>query len=129
MPERAGCISKRTWSSKTGSPDLASALGRLSVSAQHLVVVGEVAGAVQGWPLVLNGGVIEACAQAADGAPLLTAIGSRVARDEYELDGGARLRVIAEPALATRHGLLDLSFTPSGFPRGYADFQQRTKHQ
>jgi transcriptional regulator with XRE-family HTH domain len=44
-----------------GSPDLASALGQLSVSAQHLVVVGEVAGALQGWPLVLGGGVIEAC--------------------------------------------------------------------
>lgn len=27
--------------------------------------------------------------------------------------------------LATRHGLLDLSFTPSGFPGGYADLAQR----
>jgi len=89
-----------------GSPDLASALGRLSVSAQHLVVVGEVAGALQGWPLVLGGGVIEACAQAADGAPLLTAIGPRVARDVYDLDDGARLRIIAEPAGTS--GLLDL---------------------
>lgn len=89
-----------------GSSDLASALSQLSVSAQHLVVIGEVAGALQGWPLVLGGSVIEACAQAADGAPLLTAIGPRVARHEYELDGGTRLRVTAEPAGTS--GLSDL---------------------
>jgi transcriptional regulator with XRE-family HTH domain len=89
-----------------GSPDLADALGQLSVSSQHLVVIGEIAGALQGWPLVLSGGTVEACAQAADGAPLLTAIGPRVARDEYELRGGVRLRVVAEPAGST--GLLDL---------------------
>ena len=89
----------------TGSPDLADALSELTVSWQHLVVIGEVAGALQGWPLVLGGGVVEVCAQAADGAPLLTAIGPRVARDEYELQG-VRLRVVAEPA-GTR-GLLDL---------------------
>jgi len=81
-----------------GSPDLASALGQLRVSWQHLVVIGEVAGALQGWPLVLNGGVIQACAQAGDGAPLLTAIGPRVAHQEYELGGGVRLRVVATPA-------------------------------
>ena len=102
----------------SGSGDLASALGRLSVSAQHLVVIGEVAGALQGWPLVLGGGAVEVCAQAADGAPLLTAIGPRVARDEYNLDGGVRLRVVAAPA--GTGGLLDLGrgservVTPAG---------------
>lgn len=89
-----------------GSPDLADALGQLTVSWQHLVVIGEVAGALQGWPLVLGGGTVEVCAQAADGAPLLTAIGPRVGRDSYELRGGGRLRVIAEPAGTS--GLLDL---------------------
>jgi transcriptional regulator with XRE-family HTH domain len=89
-----------------GSPDLADALGQLSVSSQHLVVIGEVAGALQGWPLVLGGSVVEVCAQAADGAPLLTAIGPRVARDEYEPQGGVRLRVVAGPAGTA--GLLDL---------------------
>jgi transcriptional regulator with XRE-family HTH domain len=88
------------------SPDLASALGQLRVSWQHLVVIGEVAGALQGWPLVLSGGVIEACAQAPDGAPLLTAIGPRIAPNEYELSGGVRLRVLAEPAGTS--GLSDL---------------------
>ncbi|MGH2916751.1 MAG: helix-turn-helix domain-containing protein [Solirubrobacteraceae bacterium] len=89
-----------------GSPDLTDALGQLSVSSQHLVVIGEVAGALQGWPLVLGGGPIEACAQAAEGAPLLTAIGPRVAPDEYELRGGVRLRVTAAPS--GTDGLLDL---------------------
>ena len=88
------------------SPDLAGALGQLSVSSQHVVVIGEVAGALQGWPLVIGAAVIEVCAQAADDAPLLTAIGPRVARDEYELQGGVRLRVVAEPAGTA--GLLDL---------------------
>jgi transcriptional regulator with XRE-family HTH domain len=89
-----------------GAPDLADALGRLTVAWQHLVVIGEVAGALQGWPLVLGGGTVEACAQAADGAPLLTAIGPRIGRDFYELHGGVRLRVIAEPAGTS--GLPDL---------------------
>lgn len=89
-----------------GSPDLADALGQLAVSSQHLVVIGEVAGALQGWPLLIRGDAIEACAQAADGAPLLTVIGPRVGRDSYELRGGARLRVVAEPA--GTGGLLDL---------------------
>lgn len=90
----------------SGSPDLADALSQLCVSSQHLVVIGEVAGALEGWPLVLGGGTIEACVQAADGAPLLAAIGPRVARDEYELRGGVRLRVVAKPAGTA--GLLDL---------------------
>jgi len=90
----------------SGAPDLAAALGQLAVSSQHLVVIGEAAGALQGWPLVLSGGAVDVCAQAADGAPLLTAIGPRVARDEYELQGGACLRVVAEPAGTA--GLLDL---------------------
>jgi transcriptional regulator with XRE-family HTH domain len=90
----------------SGSPDLADALSQLCVSSQHLVVIGEVAGALQGWPLVLGGGTVEACARAADGAPLLTAIGPRVARDEYDLRGGVRLRVVAHPAGTA--GLLDL---------------------
>jgi transcriptional regulator with XRE-family HTH domain len=80
------------------SPDLASALSDLTVSADHLVVVGEVAGAIQGWPLVLRGGAIDVCACAADGAPLLTAIGPRIARDAYELTDGVRMHVVAEPA-------------------------------
>ena len=90
----------------SGAPDLADALSQLCVSSQHLVVIGEVAGALEGWPLVLGGGSIEACAEAADGAPLLTAIGRRVARDEYELRGGVRLLVVADPAGTS--GRLDL---------------------
>jgi transcriptional regulator with XRE-family HTH domain len=89
-----------------GSPDVASALGRLSVAARNLVVIGDVAGALHGWPLVLDGGGIGVCAQVANGAPLLAATGPRTARDEYELDGGARLRVVHEPAGTT--GFMDL---------------------
>ncbi len=90
----------------SGSPDLAVALSQLTASAQHLVVIGEVAGALHGWPLALGGGVIEVCAQAADGAPVFTAVGRRAARDVYQLDGGVRMRVVPTPAGTS--GLLDL---------------------
>lgn len=89
-----------------GSPDVAAALGALAVSAQHLVLIGEVAGALHGWPLVIDGGLIEVCAQAADGAPLLTAIGPRRGPQHYELPGGARMHVVNEPPGTA--GLTDL---------------------
>jgi transcriptional regulator with XRE-family HTH domain len=89
-----------------GSPDVAAALGALAVSAQHLVLIGEVAGALHGWPLVIDGGSIEVCAQAADGASLLTAVGPQVDRHQYELPGGARMHVVPEPPGTA--GLTDL---------------------
>lgn len=73
------------------SPDLASALDDLAASADHPVVVGEVAGALQGWPLALRGGFIDVCARATD---------------RHELGGGVRLRVLTEPSGTA--GLTDL---------------------
>lgn len=65
------------------SADLADALGDVAASATHFVVIGEVAGALQGWPLVLRGGAIDVCAYVPD---------------RRELSGGVRLRGVAEPA-------------------------------
>jgi transcriptional regulator with XRE-family HTH domain len=86
-----------------GSSDLGAGLGALAASGHPVVVIGEVAGALHGWPLVLGTTVIEVCAETA--LPL-TDIGRRLRRHEYELPGGARLRAVAAPP--GTHGLRDL---------------------
>jgi transcriptional regulator with XRE-family HTH domain len=86
-----------------GSSDLGAGLGALAASGQPLVVIGEVAGALQGWPLVLGASVIEICAE---NALPLTDIGRPLRRHEYELRGGARLRAVDAPP--GTHGLRDL---------------------
>ena len=86
-----------------GSPNLAAGLSELAASGQPVVVIGEVAGALQGWPLVLGGAVIELCAEH---ALLLTDIGRRRGRHEYGLPTGARLRAFDAPP--GTHGFRDL---------------------
>lgn len=85
------------------SPNLAAGLGELAATGHPVVVSGEVAGALQGWPLVLGGAVIEVCAESA--LPL-TDIGPRLGRHEYELPDGARLRAVDAPP--GTHGFRDL---------------------
>jgi transcriptional regulator with XRE-family HTH domain len=102
-----------------GAPDVAAALSALAVSADHIVVIGEVAGALHGWPLIIDGGSIEVCAQAADGAPLLTAVGPQVGRRQYELPGGARMHVVPEPPGTA--GLTDLWRGSEPFATAAAD--------
>jgi transcriptional regulator with XRE-family HTH domain len=86
-----------------GSPDLVAGLSALAALAQHLVVIGEAAGALQGSPLLLGGGVIEVCAE---NALPLRDIGRRLGRHEYGLPAGARLRTVDAPP--GTHGLRDL---------------------
>jgi transcriptional regulator with XRE-family HTH domain len=86
-----------------GSSDLAGGLSALATAGHPLVVIGDVAGALQGWPLVLSAAVIEVCA---DNGPPLTEIGRRLGRREYELPGGARLRAV--DGLPGTHGFRDL---------------------
>jgi transcriptional regulator with XRE-family HTH domain len=77
-----------------GSSDLVAGLRALASSAQPLVVIGEVAGALQGWPIVLGDSVIEVCADKAR-PPMENR--RRPGRRDYELPGGARLRVVEVP--------------------------------
>jgi transcriptional regulator with XRE-family HTH domain len=79
---------------RPASSDLAAGLGALAASGHRLVVIGEVAGALQGWPLVMGGAVIEVCAE---DAPRLTEVGSRLGRHEYRLPSGARLGAVDAP--------------------------------
>ncbi|MDQ6807132.1 MAG: helix-turn-helix transcriptional regulator [Actinomycetota bacterium] len=85
------------------SPNLAAGLGELAATGHPVVVIGEVAGALQGWPLVLGGDVIEVCAE---NARPLTDIGRHLGRHEYGLPTGARLRAVDAPP--GTHGFRDL---------------------
>jgi transcriptional regulator with XRE-family HTH domain len=104
-----------------GSPNLATGVEAMAAASAHGVLVGEVAGAVQGWPLVLGGGGMEVCSYVDDGAPVFAELGRRVGRHRYELPGGARLRVIDVPP--GTHGFADLRrgadliSTPAGVVR------------
>ena len=51
-----------------GGDGIVSVLGALSVARVRAVIIGEVAGALQGWPLVLGGETVEVCARANEGA-------------------------------------------------------------
>jgi transcriptional regulator with XRE-family HTH domain len=86
-----------------GSSDVSAGLSALAASGQPLVVIGEVAGALQGCPLGLGGVVIEVCAE---NAARLSDLGRCLGRHEYGLPGGARLRAVEAP-LGTR-GFRDL---------------------
>jgi transcriptional regulator with XRE-family HTH domain len=81
-----------------GSPDIVAGLRVLASAASPVVVIGEVAGAMHGWPLVLGGGVIELC------APKTNAAALRVAA--REASGGAQVRVVESPP--GTQGLADL---------------------
>ena len=86
-----------------GSPDIVAGLSALAASDRPVVVIGEIAGALNGWPLVLGGDVIEVCAD--DALPREAA--KRRGRNEHRLPGGARVRLIDAPPGTS--GVRDLS--------------------
>jgi catechol 2,3-dioxygenase-like lactoylglutathione lyase family enzyme len=91
----------------TGWPDLTAGVEAIATaSSAYGVLVGEVAGVIQGWPLVLGGGGMEVCSYVDDGAPVFAKLGRRVGRHRYELPGSAQLRVVDVPP--GTHGFEDL---------------------
>jgi transcriptional regulator with XRE-family HTH domain len=89
-----------------GSADLVTGVDAIAAASAYGVVIGEVAGALQGWPLVLGDGGLEVCSDVDDGAPVFANLGRRVGGHRYELPGGARLRVVDVPP--GTHGFEDL---------------------
>jgi transcriptional regulator with XRE-family HTH domain len=89
-----------------GSPDLAAGVQAIAAASAYGVLVGEVAGALQGWPLVLGGGELEVCSDVDDGAPVFANLGRRVGRHRYDFPGGGRLHVVDVPP--GTHGFEDL---------------------
>lgn len=78
----------------SGSPDLVAGLAELVAVGEPSVVIGRIAGALQGAPLMLANEVIEICADHTHGAA------------EYELRGGGRVRSVEAPP--GTHGFADL---------------------
>jgi transcriptional regulator with XRE-family HTH domain len=88
--------------SPPGAPDLVPLLTALSEADVSAVVIGEAAGALHGWPLVLSGtGVIELCGDRAELSPQFLAHGLTPAGDDYELATGQRISVTERPAGTT----------------------------
>jgi len=84
--------------SPPGATDLSPALEALSASNIPAVVIGEVAGALHGWPLVLSGtGTVEVCAEQIKVEAQLLANGLTQSEDLYVLAAGQRLSVVEHP--------------------------------
>jgi hypothetical protein len=81
-----------------GAPDVGDALGLLAAAGSSVIVIGEVAGALHGWPLVLSAAAIEVCARPADIDGVVVPLGACEVEDGYVLAGGVRLIVDEMPA-------------------------------
>src|ERR1700677_1359899 len=85
-----------------GAFDAVPVLEALADTAVSAIVLGEVAGALHGWPLVLGTGTVEVCATAEDALSVaLDRLGAggagRAAGGAYELTRGGRLIVTVLP--------------------------------
>jgi len=84
--------------SPPGAPDLGPALEALSAGNVPTVVIGEVAGALHGWPLVLSGtGTVEVCGERKGVGEQLLANGLTESEDLFATAAGQRISVIEHP--------------------------------
>jgi transcriptional regulator with XRE-family HTH domain len=88
-----------------GAPDLAPALEVLSNTDTPAVVIGEVAGALHGWPLVLSAsGTVEVCGEPDKLTEQLLANGLTESEDLYAMASGQRISVVQQPPGTTGPG-------------------------
>jgi hypothetical protein len=81
-----------------GAPDLVPALAVLSEIDTPTVVIGEVAGALHGWPLVLSASsTVEVCGEPDTLAEQLLAQGLTESEDLYAMASGQRISVVEQP--------------------------------
>ena len=95
-------VQRVRWLTPPGAFDVVPVLKGVAENRGSVIVIGEVAGALHGWPLVLGGDTVEVCARA-DGA-MSTMLDSLEARKaavdgayELPLGVGVRLRVTEIP--------------------------------
>ena len=83
--------------------DVMAALGALVETGAPCVVIGEVAGALHGWPLVMSDRTVEVCAPE---QPLISILdGVRASgTGAYELPSGARLSIVQIPPGTSGYG-------------------------
>jgi transcriptional regulator with XRE-family HTH domain len=89
-----------------GAFDAVPVLQALADTSSSAIVLGDVAGALHGWPLVLGTGTVEVCARAEDALSVaLTRLGgAKSVGGAYELPSGGRLLVTALPPGTTGFG-------------------------
>jgi transcriptional regulator with XRE-family HTH domain len=108
------------WFAPAHANEVVALLELLARVGSPVIVIGEVAGALHGWPLVLSNEVVEVCARADAVPALLADLQARRASDgSYELPSGRLLAVSTAPPGTTGYGdlaraveALDLDGTP-----------------
>ena len=81
-----------------GASDVFPVLESLAGHRAPAIVIGEVAGALHGWPLVLGGDTVEVCASKSSIGAMLEGLGAATAVDGiYELPTGGRLLLTETP--------------------------------
>ena len=81
-----------------GAPDIGAGLSELAAAGVFGLVIGEVAGALHGWPLVL-GSTIEVCGFVDGVGHRLRQMGARRTRSgRHIVSGGASVVIVEEPA-------------------------------
>jgi transcriptional regulator with XRE-family HTH domain len=105
-----------------GGADVVPILESLASSGVPAIVIGEVAGALHGWPLALGGGAVEVCAPAAADTDASTTTGAAPITDgTYELPGDGSVLVTEIPPGTGGFGDLARDAEPIGIstaPRG-----------
>jgi transcriptional regulator with XRE-family HTH domain len=84
-----------------GGPDVAAALSELAGGGAPGLIIGDVAGALHGWPLVLGSSIIEVCGQADVLHYRLRQMGARQTRSGRHIASGGVSVVIAEAPAGT----------------------------
>ncbi len=87
------------------SSDVVALLDELAGANLPVVVIGEVAGALHGWPMVLHGEAVEICVrEGALGAVLERVGATEAAGGAYELPSGGRLLITENPVGTSGYG-------------------------
>jgi transcriptional regulator with XRE-family HTH domain len=82
-----------------GAPDIAAGLSELAAAGVFGLVIGEVAGALHGWPLVLSSSTIEVCGFVDRVGYRLRQMGARQTRSGRHIaSGGASVVIVEAPA-------------------------------
>jgi transcriptional regulator with XRE-family HTH domain len=105
-----------------GTRDIAAALSELAAAAVPGLIIGEVAGALHGWPLVLGSSTIEMCGRVDAIGYRLRQIGARQTRSgRHIVYGGVSVVIDEEPAGTGGEAELARNRVPFETPAGDLD--------
>jgi hypothetical protein len=105
-----------------GAPDIAAGLSELAAAGVLGLVIGEVAGALHGWPLVLGSSTIEVCGFVDGVGYRLRQMGARRTRSgTHIVSGGVSVVIDEEPAGTGGEADLARNRVPFATPAGDLD--------